>query len=75
MWLLALWFVWQIVQGSFQLGLSDQVSVAFFAHIGGFVFGVIVIGVWRLITGKKIWPSNPLISSDDVKYWRGRPVN
>ena len=75
MWLLGLWFVWQIIQGSFQLGLSDQVSVAFFAHIGGFVFGVIVIGVWRLITGKKIWPNNPLNSSDDVKYWRGRRIN
>ena len=75
MWLLGLCFAWQIIQGSFQLGISDQVSVAFFAHIGGFLFGAIVIGLYRLLTGKRIWPDNSSNASLDAKYWRGRPLN
>jgi len=74
MWLLGLWFAWQIIQGSFQLGISNQVSIAFFAHIGGFIFGLGIIAMWRILTGKKIWPRDYSSSSDASSYWRGRPL-
>jgi membrane associated rhomboid family serine protease len=38
------WFVYQLVQGNFGLASASAngSGVAFFAHIGGFVFGVVV---------------------------------
>ena len=50
-WLLGLWFLWQAVQGFGSLAISSQVSVAFFAHVGGFVAGVILVAVFKLLTG------------------------
>lgn len=47
--LLALWFLWQLAQGLFSLGLSQQVSVAFFAHVGGFLAGVVLVGLYRVL--------------------------
>jgi membrane associated rhomboid family serine protease/ribosomal protein S27E len=42
---LGFWFVYQLFEGNFALVHPDQTSgshVAFFAHVGGFVFGVLV---------------------------------
>lgn len=39
---LGLWFVLQLFSGVASLGASDGGGVAFWAHIGGFVFGVLV---------------------------------
>ncbi|HYH92963.1 MAG TPA: rhomboid family intramembrane serine protease, partial [Candidatus Saccharimonadales bacterium] len=40
---LAFWFVLQIIDGLASLGVTDLTGgVAFFAHIGGFVFGAAV---------------------------------
>jgi membrane associated rhomboid family serine protease len=41
---LGLWFVYQLVEGGFGLtsAAANGGGVAFFAHVGGFVFGVIV---------------------------------
>ena len=39
---LGLWFVFQLFNGVLSLGLSDVGGVAFWAHIGGFVAGVVL---------------------------------
>ena len=54
--LLGLWFAWQLVQGLGSLAIPDQVSVAFFAHIGGFVAGVVLAALYKLLTGQPVWP-------------------
>ncbi len=46
--LLGIWFGIQLVQGAFSLG--SQTDVAFFAHIGGFVAGLVL--VWVFTTPK-----------------------
>jgi membrane associated rhomboid family serine protease len=37
---LGLWFVMQLVQGSFSIGATEAAGVAWWAHIGGFVAGI-----------------------------------
>lgn len=39
---LGLWFVLQLFSGFLSIGAADQGGVAFWAHIGGFVFGLLV---------------------------------
>ena len=39
---LGFWFVLQLLSGIGSLGISQGGGVAFFAHIGGFVFGAFV---------------------------------
>lgn len=56
-WLLGAWFIWQLIQGAMSLGLSNSVNVAFFAHIGGFVSGLIMIAVYRVLVREPILPS------------------
>jgi len=48
---LGLWFVLQLVNGIGSLGPTQTGGVAFFAHIGGFVFGAIVAWVLTLLGG------------------------
>jgi membrane associated rhomboid family serine protease len=51
---LALWFVLQLVDGVASLGVADAATsggVAFFAHIGGFLFGALAALVVRAWTG------------------------
>ena len=55
-WLLGLWFAWQLVQGLMSLGISQQVNIAFFAHVGGFVSGVAIMAVYKLATGQPVLP-------------------
>jgi membrane associated rhomboid family serine protease len=40
--LLGFWFVLQLFNGVLTIGLSDMGGTAFWAHIGGFVFGMLV---------------------------------
>jgi membrane associated rhomboid family serine protease len=43
-WLVAgLWFVWNLLSGVGQLGMAEGGGVAFFAHVGGFVAGMLII--------------------------------
>lgn len=51
--LIGFWFVLQLFNGVLSLGdiQAEAGGVAFFAHIGGFVAGAIVIGLYRLVTG------------------------
>ncbi len=66
MWLLGGWFVWQLFQALTSLGLSSTVSVAFFAHIGGFAAGLALIAAARLLTRRPILPRRP----SPWDYWR-----
>jgi len=75
MWLLAIWFGWQLIQGALSIGISDQVSVAFFAHIGGFVFGAGVIVLYRLATRQPVWPARYSLAPPSSQFWRGRPLD
>ena len=56
---IVIWFVFPNVQG---LGFSSTVGggVAYLAHVGGFVFGILVTGGFKLAKGESLWP------------WRGR---
>jgi membrane associated rhomboid family serine protease len=53
---LGLWFLYQLVEANFGLFSSkaNGGGVAFFAHVGGFVFGVIV--TWLLLRAKQVEP-------------------
>jgi membrane associated rhomboid family serine protease len=44
MWFLGFWFVFQAIEGGFEFLQPDASGgVAFFAHIGGFVFGALTV--------------------------------
>ena len=47
--LLGAWFVWQLIQGLGSLALPGTVSVAFFAHVGGFLAGMVLMAAYRLL--------------------------
>jgi len=47
--MLGIWFLFQLISGTFSL-FGAQGGIAFFAHIGGFVFGVIFAFVYKLIS-------------------------
>jgi membrane associated rhomboid family serine protease len=40
------WFVIQIINGILSKGMLNQGGVAWFAHIGGFLFGLFTIKLW-----------------------------
>jgi membrane associated rhomboid family serine protease len=44
---IVLWFGYQILMGLFSLGPSEGGGVAFFAHIGGFLAGLVLIRLMR----------------------------
>ena len=78
-WLLLIWFGLQTIQGLLSIGVSDQVSTAFFAHIGGFVVGAgvgLVVRMFRRPSG----PAGGYWGSDGdygqpTQYWRGRRID
>lgn len=72
--MLGIWFALQVFNALGSLGLSAQVNVAFFAHIGGFVAGALFMVIYKAIKRQPIWPqrSAPL---RNVRYWRGRPLD
>lgn len=55
---LGLWFVLQLVDGIGSLGATEIGGVAFFAHIGGFAFGLVVAWLVELLRGGR--PTSPL---------------
>ena len=56
---MGLWFVWQLFQGVISPGLSSQVNVAFFAHIGEFVAGSLILVAIKLVAHEPLKPVNP----------------
>jgi membrane associated rhomboid family serine protease len=57
------WFLYQLIEGGFGLvsASANGGGVAFFAHVGGFVFGVLV--TQALLQGGKIFPQSMRPSS------------
>ena len=53
---LGFWFLLQVVNGLGVLGMSAQVNVAFFAHIGGFLAGAVLAAGYLGLTGQRVWP-------------------
>ena len=62
---LGLWFVIQILNGVLSLGV--QTGVAFFAHIGGFVAGLIMTWIFMQLV-----PQPPVEQRQEVLYDRAR---
>ena len=56
MYLLGFWFLLQVINGLGALGISAQVNVAFFAHIGGFLAGGVLVAGYLVLTGQRVWP-------------------
>ncbi|MCH8988068.1 MAG: rhomboid family intramembrane serine protease [Chloroflexi bacterium] len=74
-WLLGAWFVWQLIQGSLSVGLADSVSVAFFAHIGGFVAGMALAVLYKLAVREPLFPGRGRSGGNPWDHWyqAGRP--
>ena len=71
--LLGLWFALQFFSGIGSLGLSSQTGgVAYWAHIGGFLLGIVVVIIYKLVTRQSIWPRGPQGGPEVPQYWRGR---
>ena len=49
------WIVIQFINGILSKGIPGQGGVAWFAHIGGFVFGLLMIKVFSGLKGKRHW--------------------
>lgn len=45
LWVLGFWFILQLIPGTLSLGLPSAGGIAYFAHIGGFVAGMVFIRV------------------------------
>ncbi len=54
---LGVWFLIQLLQGSFSMGNAEAASVAWWAHAGGFAFGFAV--AWLLQKDER--PSQPRV--------------
>lgn len=54
---LGLWFVLQLFQGLITLGATGMGGVAFWAHIGGFVAGLVLVRVFQIPSP----PQNPQV--------------
>jgi membrane associated rhomboid family serine protease len=75
--LLGFWFVLQFFEGVGSLGMTGG-GVAYWAHIGGFLAGMVVVVIYKLFKGEPLWPKDPgggFGGGNDMKYWRGRPLN
>lgn len=69
---LGMWFVLQLVNGVASLGANTAYGggVAFFAHIGGFVAGVVLTWIFMQIV-----PQPPVEVREQMLYERGRRYN
>ena len=65
--MLGLWFVLQVVYGAMSVYAGSVASggVAFFAHVGGFVFGMLYTWIFM-----KLVPQPPVEQRRDVLYER-----
>lgn len=51
LWVLGFWFVLQLIQGFVSLGAVNVAGIAYWAHIGGFVAGALMMGAYALLRG------------------------
>ena len=77
MYVLGFYMLLQLFQLVASIGVSEQVSVAIWAHIGGFIAGAAIVAIYKLLTKQSIWPSryNDRPSSSPTQFWRGRPLD
>jgi membrane associated rhomboid family serine protease len=65
---LPVWFAMQFFNGALALAAAQRTQevagVAWWAHVGGFVFGVVAGGVWRIAASRGV-PSSPAEGTDD----------
>ena len=58
--LLGVWFLLQFFNGIGSLAPSMEAEgIAYWAHIGGFLFGIAVAAAYKLATRQRIWPGEP----------------
>ena len=85
-WLLLIWFALQTIQGLLSIGVSDQVSTAFFAHVGGFVVGAAVGFAVKTFRRRPSGPAGGYWGNGGygdgngdhgrpAQYWRGRRID
>jgi membrane associated rhomboid family serine protease len=67
---LGLWFLYQLIEGNFGLfhATANGGGVAFFAHVGGFIFGAVV--TWALTSAGPISPQETLPAVNSVRQYR-----
>ncbi len=66
---LGAWFLLQLVNGLGSIGtFSSGAGVAYMAHIGGFGAGMVLMALYKFLTGEPVWPSRPW----DYNPWRLR---
>ena len=53
--LLGFWFILQLFQGVGSLGPGSS-GVAYMAHVGGFLAGMLAMGLYKLAVGERLWP-------------------
>lgn len=64
---IGLWFLVQLFSGVSSLGVEMNGGVAFFAHIGGFIFGLILTRLMMMV-----FPQPPVPTRQEMLYQRAR---
>lgn len=68
--LLGFWAFLQLFNGVGSLGPSQTSGVAYWAHLGGFMVGMLIIAFYRLLRREAIWPRRhhrpPPIPMEDI---------
>ena len=75
MYVLGFYVLMQLYQLLFSFGVSQQTSVALWAHIGGFTAGLVLIAVYKSILGQPIWPRRNSRPPSNITYWRGNKLD
>ena len=44
--ILGIWFIWQLVQALLQFGVPSVAKIAFLAHVGGFLSGMALVAIF-----------------------------
>jgi len=69
---LGIWFFLQIINSLGFLGLSAGANVAFMAHVGGFIAGLVLIAGFKLVIREPIIPTRRRRNPWDYWYQSGR---
>ena len=70
--MLALWFILQLLSSLMSLGVptgEEAGGVAFFAHMGGFVFGIVLTALFTSVLPQPPAEDRRRMLYDRVRYW------